>query len=228
MNSHMVNIDVDPSLENHLKKSNDSVLVLHFWANFQAQKSRQINDVVDEAIKTKVAPIECVLIDVEKYKEIAEKYKIETIPTCVIICKEQEYGRVDGCDNSQLMKLMKEAGFKNFPLQVRKFPEEGDNDLNSRLKSLLNKSKIMVFMKGTKENPRCKFTRALLEILNGIQAEFEAFDILEDEEVRQGLKALSNWPTYPQVYVNGSLIGGLDIIRELNEVGELKSAFLME
>ncbi|XP_074596548.1 telomere length regulation protein TEL2 homolog [Brevipalpus obovatus] len=124
MNSHMVNIDVDPSLENHLKKSNDSVLVLHFWANFQAQKSRQINDVVDEAIKTKVAPIECVLIDVEKYKGIAGRYKIETIPTSVIICKELEYGRVDGCDDSRLMKLMKEAGFKNFPSQIKKFPKE--------------------------------------------------------------------------------------------------------
>lgn len=68
-------------------------------------------------------------------------------------------------------------------------------------------------MKGSPNAPRCGFSRTLVGILNELNAKYETFDILEDEEVRQGLKTFSNWPTYPQVYVNGEFIGGLDIIK---------------
>ena len=87
------------------------------------------------------------------------------------------------------------------------------SSLESRLIALINKSKIMVFMKGSPNAPRCGFSRTLVGILNELNAKYETFDILEDEEVRQGLKTFSNWPTYPQVYVNGEFIGGLDIIK---------------
>lgn len=68
-------------------------------------------------------------------------------------------------------------------------------------------------MKGSPNAPRCGFSRTLVGILSELNAKYETFDILEDEEVRQGLKTFSNWPTYPQVYVNGEFIGGLDIIK---------------
>lgn len=71
----------------------------------------------------------------------------------------------------------------------------------------------MVFMKGGKVNPRCKFSKELVEILNQEGIEFDAFDIFTDEEVWDSLKIYSNWPTYPQVYVKGSLVGGVDIIK---------------
>ena len=78
-------------------------------------------------------------------------------------------------------------------------------------------------MKGNREEPRCGFSRTLIGILNETGLSYETFDILSDEEVRQGLKKFSNWPTYPQVYVKGDLVGGLDIIKELQESDDLIS-----
>lgn len=99
-------------------------------------------------------------------------------------------------------------------------PKKGAN-LNDRLKSLVNQSPVMVFMKGTPDEPRCKFSKALMELLNETGAKFGHFDILSDDDVREGLKKYSNWPTYPQIYVRGEFVGGLDILKELKETGEL-------
>ena len=96
-------------------------------------------------------------------------------------------------------------------------------NLDDRLKFLTKKSNVMIFMKGNPGQPKCGFSRQLIEILKPIDISFETFDILEDEEVRQGLKTFSNWPTFPQIYVKGDLVGGLDIIKELQEAGELES-----
>uniref|UniRef100_A0A8C5C4W7 Glutaredoxin domain-containing protein n=1 Tax=Gadus morhua TaxID=8049 RepID=A0A8C5C4W7_GADMO len=91
-----------------------------------------------------------------------------------------------------------------------------------RLKAVINLGPVMLFMKGNKQEARCGFSRQILELLNGAGVEYDTFDILSDEEVRQGLKTLSNWPTYPQLYVKGELVGGVDIVRELSESGELE------
>ena len=82
----------------------------------------------------------------------------------------------------------------------------------------------MLFMKGTPDEPRCGFSRQAVALLNEEKIQFDTFDILGDEEVRQGLKTFSNWPTYPQLYGDGKLIGGLDIMKELKEEGELASS----
>lgn len=94
--------------------------------------------------------------------------------------------------------------------------------LDERLSKLVNRSKVMLFMKGLPSMPRCGFSRKICEILHEMGVEYDAFDILGDEEVRQGLKIFSNWPTYPQLYVNGELIGGLDIVQEMVENGEFQ------
>ena len=93
--------------------------------------------------------------------------------------------------------------------------------LDERLRTLTHQSDVMVFMKGTPDAPRCGFSRQIVELLQGEKVKFGSFDILSDEEVRQGLKTFSNWPTYPQVYSEGKLLGGLDILKELKEEGEL-------
>ena len=94
-------------------------------------------------------------------------------------------------------------------------------NLNERLKSLTHQAKVMLFMKGSPDAPRCGFSRQIVEILKGTGKAFETFDILTDDEVRQGLKTFSNWPTYPQLYVGGELQGGLDIVKEYLENDEL-------
>lgn len=96
--------------------------------------------------------------------------------------------------------------------------------LNDRLEALVKRSDIMLFMKGLPSNPQCGFSRQLVALLDQAGVSYDAYDILQDEEVRQGLKTFSNWPTFPQLYVKGDLIGGLDICNELEESGELLEA----
>lgn len=95
--------------------------------------------------------------------------------------------------------------------------------LNERLKALINSSDLVVFMKGTSEAPQCGFSANTCAILNTYGKNFKTFNILADEEVRQGLKNYSNWPTYPQIYYKGQLLGGNDVIMEMHENGELKT-----
>ena len=94
-------------------------------------------------------------------------------------------------------------------------------ELETKIKSLIAKNKILVFIKGTKMMPQCGFSNNVVQILNSLGVEYETFDILEDYDVRQGLKEYSDWPTFPQLYVNGELIGGSDIIVELYNSKEL-------
>lgn len=95
--------------------------------------------------------------------------------------------------------------------------------LDDRLRKLVNRHTVMLFMKGLPSNPQCGFSRQIVEILDALgDVSYDAFNVFEDEEVRQGLKQFSDWPTYPQLYHKGELLGGLDIVRELSESGELE------
>jgi Grx4 family monothiol glutaredoxin len=94
--------------------------------------------------------------------------------------------------------------------------------LEERLRALVNQAPVMVFIKGTPDAPKCGFSRSIVGILNEAAIAYEHFDILTDDEVRAGLKTFSDWPTYPQLYVNGALAGGLDIVKEMVEAGNLK------
>lgn len=96
--------------------------------------------------------------------------------------------------------------------------------LNERLKTLINAARVMVFIKGTIDAPRCGFSSKMLAILKETQVPFQSFDILSDNAVREGLKVYSSWPTYPQLYVDGKLVGGLDIVKELQGEGALVDA----
>jgi monothiol glutaredoxin len=97
-----------------------------------------------------------------------------------------------------------------------------DAAVRERIESLIQKSRVMLFMKGNKMFPQCGFSAHVLEILKKSGVEFETHNILSDPEVRQGLKEYSNWPTYPQLYVGGKLVGGADIVSELDSTGELQ------
>jgi len=97
------------------------------------------------------------------------------------------------------------------------------DDLRTRLESLVTGKKVMLFMKGTKQFPACGFSNAVVQILKKEGVEFDTFNILADQEVRQGLKEYSSWPTFPQLYVDGKFVGGCDIVTEMHQSGELKS-----
>ncbi|KAF6069827.1 Glutaredoxin family protein, partial [Candida albicans] len=98
--------------------------------------------------------------------------------------------------------------------------EESEEALNERLNKLTKAAPIMLFMKGSPSSPQCGFSRQLVAILREHQVRFGFFDILKDDSVRQGLKKFSDWPTFPQLYINGEFQGGLDIIKESIEDDE--------
>ena len=97
-----------------------------------------------------------------------------------------------------------------------------DASTKQRIEQLIGSSPVFVFMKGNKLMPQCGFSNNVVQILNALAVPFETFDVLSDMEVRQGIKDFSEWPTIPQVYVNGEFIGGSDILIELYNSGELR------
>lgn len=95
-------------------------------------------------------------------------------------------------------------------------------EVKTKIEQLLNQNKIMVFMKGSKLMPQCGFSNNVVQILNSLGVPYETVDILADPEIRQGIKEYSNWPTIPQIYINGEFVGGSDIAIELYQNGELQ------
>jgi monothiol glutaredoxin len=95
-------------------------------------------------------------------------------------------------------------------------------EVKTRIEQLLKENKIMVFMKGSKLMPQCGFSNNVVQILNTLGVPYETLDILADPEIRQGIKEYSNWPTIPQIYLNGEFVGGSDIAIELYQSGELQ------
>lgn len=95
-------------------------------------------------------------------------------------------------------------------------------ELKDRIDTLVNQNKVLVFMKGNKLMPMCGFSNNVVQILNSLGIKYETVDVLEDEGIRQGIKEYSNWPTIPQVYINGEFIGGSDVMIEMYQNGELK------
>lgn len=95
-------------------------------------------------------------------------------------------------------------------------------ETKERIDGLVNQSKIVVFMKGSKLMPQCGFSNNVVQILNSFGVPYETVDVLEDYEIRQGIKEYSSWPTIPQVYINGEFVGGSDILIELYQKGELQ------
>jgi monothiol glutaredoxin len=91
-----------------------------------------------------------------------------------------------------------------------------------RIKTQLASAPVMLYMKGTPDFPQCGFSATAVQALNAVGAKFQTVNIFEDPELREALKQYSNWPTYPQLYVKGELVGGADIIREMYQSGELQ------
>lgn len=96
------------------------------------------------------------------------------------------------------------------------------NEIYERIKSDIDTYDVILFMKGTKQMPMCGFSAAVLQILQGLDVDFKVVNVLDDDEIRQGIKEFSDWPTIPQLYIKQQFIGGCDIVREMHENGELE------
>jgi len=96
------------------------------------------------------------------------------------------------------------------------------NTVNDRIQQLIDNNRILVFMKGNRAIPQCGFSATVVQVLERLGADYATVDVLEDPEIRDGIKAFSSWPTIPQVYIEGKFIGGCDIVRDMYQRGELE------
>jgi len=98
-------------------------------------------------------------------------------------------------------------------------------DVNKKIENLISENDVCLFMKGTADAPQCGFSMAVSNVLKHLNINFKSINVLEDENLRQGIKDYSDWPTIPQLYVKKEFIGGCDIIKEMFEKGDLKKLF---
>ncbi|KAI4479191.1 hypothetical protein M0804_011330 [Polistes exclamans] len=198
-------------------KSKD-LSVIHFFAPW-AQQCDQINDVLKELVLLKdYENIKFAMLEAEKLPEISLKAGITAIPTVLLYKNEEIMSKIEGVNTRKLIDLLKLELVINNPT-----PLTEEETFELKLRKLLNRANCMVFMKGSREHPRCGYSRTMIALLDSHRTEYETFDILTDNAIREGLKKFSDWPTYPQLYIEGEFIGGLDIVKEMSNAGYLDS-----
>jgi Grx4 family monothiol glutaredoxin len=218
------------------------VSLINFWAPW-AEPCTQMNQVVLELAR-KYPTLLVLQVEAESQPEISESFDIEAVPSFLLLRGHTLLSRISGADAPTLTSSVSShiSGVKPIkPLSTSDAkPASAPNDypngetaeddhetpeqLESRMKGLMQQSKVVLFMKGSPDSPKCGFSRKTVALLREQGIPFTHFDILTDERVRQGLKVLNDWPTFPQVIANGELIGGLDILQEMADNGELADA----
>eukprot|EP00566_Odontella_aurita_P015430 CAMPEP_0113566400 /NCGR_PEP_ID=MMETSP0015_2-20120614/22700_1 /TAXON_ID=2838 /ORGANISM="Odontella" /LENGTH=345 /DNA_ID=CAMNT_0000468681 /DNA_START=79 /DNA_END=1116 /DNA_ORIENTATION=- /assembly_acc=CAM_ASM_000160 len=207
--------------------------VLFFWASWHEQSNTggAIDAVFGSLASAASAEVDFYRIEAESQPQLSLKYGVTIVPTFILLdASGSVVDRVDGGDDVPLLTQAVSGLSSRSSAGQSKLKQQDSSEaatanekevLNERLKSLINSSDVMLFMKGSPAAPRCGFSRQTVELLSDANLLFGTFDILTDEQVRQGLKTYSDWPTYPQLYVKGDLVGGLDIMKEMAEDGDL-------
>ena len=208
----------------------DGFVALNFHTPW-APPCEQINQTFAAIAATQPSTSTFISIDAEELPDISEKYEVKAVPYVVLLKGGQPVGTISGSDSKELQSQIERyssptsaAGGTTIPpaqstitpsiahANLNGSAEEPEESLNERLQKLLTAAPVMLFMKGTPSAPQCGFSRQMVALLRERQVRYGFFNILADDEVRQGLKEYSNWPTYPQLYVGGELVGGLDIV----------------
>ncbi|ODQ65589.1 hydroperoxide and superoxide-radical responsive glutathione-dependent oxidoreductase [Nadsonia fulvescens var. elongata DSM 6958] len=177
-------------------------------------------------------------VNADEFPEISESFDVSAVPYFVMLQDGTILKELSGADPKELASVISSLAQKSTtgsngvseststaatdttaaaPIEEAESEseaEESEEDLNTRLAQLVKAAPVMLFMKGTPAAPQCGFSRQLVAILREHQVRFGFFDILKDDAVRQGLKKFSDWPTFPQLYIQGELQGGLDIVKE--------------
>ena len=219
----MTEITTVAQFEAQVAASAGKLVVVNFWADWAA--ACQQMSAVAGALRAKYPQVTFLNVEAEQVFELSEAHGVESVPTFVLLQGGQEVGRITGADvpglTSKVETLAGAPAGTGGTAAAAAIPA---GDLDTKLKRLVTQHDVMLFMKGNPDEPRCGFSRKAVGVLKDAGVEFGTFDILTDEEVRQGLKTFSNWPTYPQLYSKGKLVGGLDIMQELAEGGELRDS----
>lgn len=207
-----------PSLEDiKAEQLKGSKLVLFFWASWHepSKAGGQLQESFSLLGQKHSATTEFMMIEAETAPEISQHFNVEVVPTYVALSGQTEVGRIDHVNPPELVKLA--LKLSNAAAQA---PVDPAVEMKKKLDGIVNRAPVMLFMKGSPDQPRCGFSRQIVELFKEHNIIYGHFDILQDQEVRSELKTYSNWPTYPQVYVGGDFQGGLDIIKEMKAVAE--------
>lgn len=166
-------------------------------------------------------------INADELPEISELFEVSAVPYFILIRNSTILKELSGADPQEFIQALNQfSNSETKPVSNNTHKEpiteahaatpavESEESVNERLTKLTSAAPIMLFMKGSPSAPQCGFSRQLVAILREHQVRFGFFDILKDDNVRQGLKKFSDWPTFPQLYINGEFQGGLDIIKE--------------
>ncbi|KAF8640318.1 hypothetical protein AX16_010213 [Volvariella volvacea WC 439] len=238
--TNLIDVSNTPHFQELLSEDLERVSLINFWASW-AEPCKQMNEVVRE-LANKHPKLLVLQVEAENHPDITESFEVQAVPAFVILRGHTLLQRITGADAPGLTQAIAKhaapAPYKPLshsdvapakPADGGYAQDEGEKaeteeELNIRLRALMNQDKVVLFMKGSPETPRCGFSRKMVGLLKDQDVSFKHFDILTDENVRQGLKKLNNWPTFPQLIVKGELIGGLDIVQEMVENGEFKEA----
>ncbi|KAK1314036.1 Monothiol glutaredoxin-S17 [Acorus calamus] len=228
-------------------------VILHFWATW-CEASKQMDQLFAH-LSTDFPHALFFRVEAEEQPEISEEYSVSAVPYFVFCKDGKTVDTLEGANPSNLankiaklagsidhtdsaapaslgmaagpavLETVKEIAKENGSSQTRSSSSSHTEALGKRLQQLVNSHPVFLFMKGIPEQPKCGFSQKVVNILKDEGVEFGSFDILTDNEVREGMKKFSNWPTFPQLYCKGELLGGCDIAVAMHESGELKEVF---
>ncbi|XP_065019225.1 monothiol glutaredoxin-S11-like [Musa acuminata AAA Group] len=229
----------------------EAPVIVHFWASWCAA-SKQMDQVFAH-LAADFPHALFFRVEAEEQPEISEAYAVSAVPYFVFCKDGRTIDTLEGADPSSLANKVAKVVSDSFagsaspatslemadaPTEtIKKLPEENGSSHNEspssdlsdvlrmRLQQLVNSHPVFLFMKGNPEQPKCGFSRTVVNILKDEGVEFGSFNILMDDEVREGMKKFSNWPTFPQLFCKGELVGGCDIAVAMHETGELKDLF---
>ncbi|TQV95966.1 hypothetical protein V2A60_001128 [Cordyceps javanica] len=224
-----------------------TLLVVSFhapWAAPCAQMATVLSTLASEYPVTSPPSTQWFSINAEELSDISETYDVTAVPFLVLVRGGQVLETVSGSNAVKVRNAIEShAGSKTESAgangavaaaadavaatnQPEPDPETKKADLFKRLEDLVKAAPVMLFMKGTPSSPQCGFSRQMVGILRENSVKYGFFNILADDEVRQGLKEYAEWPTYPQLWMDGELVGGLDIVKEeMENNGEFFKAY---
>jgi len=193
-----------------------------------------MNEVVLELAK-KYPKLLVLQVEADALDDITESFDVQSVPTFVVLRGHTLLDRISGADAATLTKAIEkhtnipappqsktsQAPAKASDYSATEEKQETPEQLEQRLRDLMTQHKIVLFMKGDRDVPRCGFSKQIIALLREQNvSDYATFDILTDESVRQGLKKLNDWPTFPQLIINGEFVGGLDVVKEAVGNGE--------
>ena len=198
-----------------LFKKWNKLILLNFHANWNNSSQLLTNEIIpnlfNSTIKNddQVNKLYLLNINIDDDLDLAQLFNIESIPTIIFIYSDQILEIIQGINPPALLLATNKYINMDLSNNLIKSNNTTTNDnkenLMERIEKLVKKSPIMIFIKGTPQQPRCKFSKTLINELLKFDINYSSFNILEDDDIRQGLKEYSNWPTFPQIYINGEI-----------------------